>query len=234
MSKNLFEIKYFKFSVDEFSLFREKKINSNFVKINRTSENISAIIDELIPIIYNLSDIQAGFKVIQPELFQLFPKIIKVRNIELNIERIISKQLINSETIALFVVTIGNKVEKLSHNYFEENEPLKGFLLDILASELVELVADKIESEIFNLVEYNGWRITNRFSPGYCGWNVSDQQKLFSLLPEQICGISLTASSLMIPIKSISGIVGVGKIVDKKEYECDVCEDEFCIRRTKN
>ena len=47
-----------------------------------------------------------------------------------------------------------------------------------------------------------GLRITNSYSPGYCGWNVSEQHALFSLLPEGFCGVRLCESGLMLPIKS--------------------------------
>ncbi|MCK7538940.1 MAG: hypothetical protein MZV63_52410 [Marinilabiliales bacterium] len=47
--------------------------------------------------------------------------------------------------------------------------------------------------------------ITNRFSPGYCGWDVAEQHKLFSFFKDNFCGITLTESALMNPVKSVSG-----------------------------
>ena len=78
-----------------------------------------------------------------------------------------------------------------------------------------------------------GLNITNRYSPGYCGWDVSEQQKLFFLLPENCCGIRLTDSSLMLPIKSVSGVIGVGKTVRKTAYKCAVCDKEDCYLRRR-
>jgi hypothetical protein len=77
-------------------------------------------------------------------------------------------------------------------------------------------------------------KITNRYSPGYCGWDVSDQHKLFSLLPNNFCGIKLTENALMIPIKSVSAVIGIGKNVERKDYQCSICEIEFCYKRGKN
>jgi len=59
----------------------------------------------------------------------------------------------------------------------------------------------------------SGKKITNRYSPGYCGWDVTEQHKLFQLMPENYCGIKLTPSALMDPVKSISGIIGIGKML---------------------
>ena len=77
-----------------------------------------------------------------------------------------------------------------------------------------------------------GLKITNRYSPGYCNWPVSDQQILFLLLPEKFCGVTLTGSSLMIPIKSVSGVIGIGASVKMKEYTCDTCGMKDCTYRS--
>jgi len=68
-------------------------------------------------------------------------------------------------------------------------------------------------------------------SPGYCGWDVSEQQKLFSLVNDMRIGIKLTESSLMIPIKSISGLWGFGEKLKKKEYNCNKCEEAMCYKK---
>ena len=48
------------------------------------------------------------------------------------------------------------------------------------------------------------------YSPGYCGWHVSGQGRLFgALCPEEI-GIRLNASFLMQPLKSVSGVLVAG------------------------
>ncbi|MHB8579979.1 MAG: vitamin B12 dependent-methionine synthase activation domain-containing protein [Ignavibacteriaceae bacterium] len=77
-----------------------------------------------------------------------------------------------------------------------------------------------------------GMKITNRYSPGYCNWNVSEQHLFFSLLPQNFCGITLTESSLMLPVKSISGIIGIGSNVKYSKYFCDKCGVKDCTYRT--
>jgi cobalamin-dependent methionine synthase I len=78
-----------------------------------------------------------------------------------------------------------------------------------------------------------GMGTTNRYSPGYCDWDITEQKKLFGLLPAVFCGISLTESMLMKPIKSISGIIGIGKEVSFKRYSCNYCKDNHCLYRNK-
>jgi hypothetical protein len=74
-------------------------------------------------------------------------------------------------------------------------------------------------------------KITNRYSPGYCDWNVGEQHKLFSFFPDNYCGIRLTPSALMDPVKSVSGIIGIGENVKRNDYTCRVCDMKDCIYR---
>ena len=74
-------------------------------------------------------------------------------------------------------------------------------------------------------------KLTNRYSPGYCHWDVADQRKLFSLFPSAPCGVTLTSSLLMNPVKSISGVIGIGKSVGYRDYPCALCLSNHCIYR---
>jgi len=73
--------------------------------------------------------------------------------------------------------------------------------------------------------------LSNRYSPGYCGWPVSDQHILFSLFPEGFCGIELNGSALMTPLKSVSGVIGIGPALRREEYDCGICDMQDCVRR---
>jgi len=99
----------------------------------------------------------------------------------------------------------------------------------------VESVANQVQDHIRQLADQSGLKITNRYSPGYCKWDVSEQQKLFQLFPENCCGITLSESSLMSPIKSISAVLGIGSSVAYQEYTCEICSMKECLyRKTRN
>ncbi len=135
--------------------------------------------------------------------------------------------------IALFVCTAGNGIENLSKKLFAEGEFPKGYIADVIGSTIVESATDKLQEHLKNIMAGRSLGITNRYSPGYCGWNVSEQQKLFSLLPPGFCNISLTESSLMYPIKSVSGVIGIGNQVKHSPYTCNVCNQKDCIYRNR-
>ena len=108
------------------------------------------------------------------------------------------------------------------------------FITNSIGSIIAEKAADAMEEALQAFIDKTGWKHTNRFSPGYCGWHVSEQQRLFSLFPTaNPCGIRLTDSSLMIPIKSVSGIIGIGKNVRHLDYSCGLCDYSKCYKKRR-
>lgn len=112
-----------------------------------------------------------------------------------------------------------------------EKDFLKGYIYDVAGSEIVEAAADIMTEKLKEEMQRKGMLITNRFSPGYCGWNVSEQHKIFQLVPDNFCGIQLLESALMVPIKSISGIIGIGRNVRFLPYTCSKCDYKNCTYR---
>lgn len=148
------------------------------------------------------------------------------------IGKIITRQLRDSQAYAFFVATAGKEFELLQHTLEEEGDIVAIYMADSLGSIIAEKAADCMEVVLQKEIDARGWKHTNRFSPGYCGWHVSEQQKLFPLFPTPYpCNIHLTDSSLMLPIKSVSGVIGLGENVRKVEYTCGLCTYEKCYRR---
>ena len=146
---------------------------------------------------------------------------------------IILRQLRGSEAFALFICTSGLEFETYQQRLKEQGDMVRVFIADALGSVIAEKCADQMEKALQESIDKLGWKHTNRFSPGYCGWHVSQQQLLFPLFQGHTCGVKLTDSSLMIPIKSVSGIIGLGKKVRKLEYTCGLCDFKQCYKRKK-
>lgn len=151
---------------------------------------------------------------------------------DFSIGRIIARQLRGSQRYVFFVATAGEEFEQFQHSLQAEGDMVKVFIADAIGSVIAEKTADRMEEELQRLLQPAGWHHTNRFSPGYCGWHVSEQQRLFPLFPEQPpCGVTLTESSLMTPIKSVSGVIGLGPDVRKLDYSCGLCDFKQCYKR---
>lgn len=151
-----------------------------------------------------------------------------------DIGRIIAAQLRGSEAFALFAATSGVDFERYQRRLEQQGDMVRVFIADAFGSVIAEKTADVMERWLQIYINSRGWLHTNRFSPGYCGWHVSQQQMLFSEFGvDEPCGIKLTDSSLMIPIKSVSGLIGLGKHVRKLEYTCGLCDYAKCYKRRK-
>jgi len=226
--KDLYE---YSFSGNEINISVPSILKAIGYKNNSAPEPVLHSIDELLPVIDKLIHVKAGFRIFDSIHLNDKRDSLFIEDIQFNTGAIIAKPLRNSTAAAIFVATAGPEIETMSKEYLSGIDILKGYILDAIGSEVVECAADLLEIKLQEKVSDNNFKITNRYSPGYCGWIVKEQHKLFSLLPKNFCGISLTESALMIPIKSISGIVGLGSNVKKYDYQCSICEMESCFRR---
>jgi len=198
-----------------------------------SQETISEIVSGLLKEAETICTLRAEYRIFDKISFNDPEKTIEVNNTIFNIGKIIYGQIKRSDTAALFICTAGSEIGNRSRKAMKERDLLEGFIYDVIGSEAVETVADLMQDEMKNNVAASGKNITNRYSPGYCGWDVEEQHKLFTLLPDNYCGIHLTESALMDPIKSISGIIGIGDNVKRFPYTCSLCDMKDCIYRRK-
>ncbi len=184
------------------------------------------------------SEIKGGFKIFKRAIVNTEEQTIQIENRVFAPAKIVTTQLKNATGVALFVCTAGTGISAHSKKLAAEGDTLLSYVFDVIGSLTVDKAMDKIEEELKKEMETTGLNISDRYSPGYCDWSVADQQKLFALLPSHFCGITLADSMLMNPIKSVSGIIGIGKQVKQIGYQCYWCNDINCIygkmKRKKN
>lgn len=147
--------------------------------------------------------------------------------------RIVSRQLRGSVAYALFVCTAGVEYQQLMDRLSEEGDMVRLYIAHSIGSVIAERCADCMERLLQSNIDKLGWKRTNRFSPGYCGWHVSQQQLLFAQMNGHNTGVVLSPTSLMMPIKSVSGIIGLGPDVRYLEYTCGLCDMKTCYKRRK-
>lgn len=222
----------------EFDFKTEKVLpaSNDIIKwLNYDQHNYPSFLDEAIQfsldIIIRNAKPMGGFVILSEEQIVFGKNSISIQNVVLDSEKIISGYFKNAQSLAIMLATISEEPERLSKKLISEGDLLAGYILDSAASLTVERTADLVEQNLNEIINSENLFATNRYSPGYCGWNVSDQHKLFSFLPENFCGVSLNENAMMKPIKSISAIVGIGTDVNKVEYDCGLCNVDFCYKR---
>lgn len=184
--------------------------------------------------IHSLCDFRAGYLILPLAFDASQPDGVKLGTRFFRTEKIIRNQLKGVDKAALLLCTIGSKPEQRARQLLENGDPALGFIADTAASVLAEKVAEVVHRHLEMKFESEGLGVTNRFSPGYCGWNVHEQHELFSLLPDGFCGVHLEDSAFMQPRKSVSAIVGIGKAMQRSEYPCVKCNDNQCLYRESN
>lgn len=178
------------------------------------------------------SMISALIEEVQQELFRIArPKYCYAftDEVSFNYGSVIAKGLSNAERYAIVVSTAGEEVDAFIHKYKTE-DITRAFVADSLASEMVEATSRAAIEDISNSLK-DGEKISNPYSPGYCGWLLKEQSKLFSYLPDMPCGIRLNDSFLMLPIKSISSVLAIGRDVGKAPYGCAICDNIDCYKK---
>ena len=145
---------------------------------------------------------------------------------------VIARLLEKAVKVAVFVLTIDNYLEDAAARLARDGLVLQSAVLDAIGSDAAERLADYVESQISEIAHNQGFTISRRFSPGYCDWDVNQQKKVFEAMQGDYAGVTLTDGCLMIPRKSISGIIGIGPIEIEKYNPCNTCDKHDCVGRS--
>ena len=194
-------------------------------------DEFSGLVQELLDNASRVCSVKAGYMICPVEEWNSAGHSVTLNGFVFNLKHIVYRQLRKSESIAIFLCTAGPGPEKLAGKAMEDGDPFASYVYDIIGSEIAEHASRLILEEVKNAVGMSGMKVTNRYSPGYCGWDVSDQHGLFRLMPDNSCGITLNDSALMSPEKSVSGMIGIGKDVSFDPYPCITCPRTDCLYR---
>ncbi|MEN8248861.1 MAG: vitamin B12 dependent-methionine synthase activation domain-containing protein [Bacteroidota bacterium] len=219
-----------KINPEDISIKHDDVLNE-LQKDGQPDEYLKSVVTKYIELSRSLLDPKAAYNIFEIDNLNRKKGLLGIGGQKLEVNKIIASQLIEVDYVAVFVCTIGYKVENLSQKLIREGELLEGYIVNLIGSFAADSLANTIHEHINKEALKNNVGHTNRFSPGYCNWYVKDQFKIFELMDGVNCGITLTESALMTPIKSVTGIIGIGEKATMKDYPCKVCKEENCIYR---
>ncbi len=145
--------------------------------------------------------------------------------------QVIARLLEQCEKVAVFALTIGNHLEEMVCHLAEGGLVVQAAVLDAIGSGVAEKVAELVQRGISEMARSKGLYTSRRFSPGYCDWNIGQQRMLFWALKDDTAGVRLTGECLMLPQKSISGIIGIGTGDVENYNPCKTCDKHDCVGR---
>ena len=200
------------------------------------TDNISSRIDSLVDdYIDNYHDfIMSSYSCVYKDIGEVSGTRVCIDGITFK-SGVLTRLLGECEHAAVFVLTIGVYLEELVAYLSTKGMVLQATVLDAVGSGAVEKLAGEIEAEVRLKAAADGMVVSRRFSPGYCDWDISQQKRFFELLDGNTAGVSLTENMLMMPRKSISGIIGIGLPGrDIEEYNpCLTCQKKDCPGRRR-
>lgn len=122
--------------------------------------------------------------------------------------RSLRERLAGCRIACLFAATIGDEVERRASSLSEAGEMTRSLLADAYGSAAAIALGLILEETVSRDLAPLGLVATKRTAPGYGDFELEAQRPLVDLLEARAIGITVTEDFLMLPAKSISGVVG--------------------------
>ncbi|MFB3895658.1 MAG: vitamin B12 dependent-methionine synthase activation domain-containing protein [bacterium] len=139
--------------------------------------------------------------------------------------RVMRVNLEQAHRVFLYTATCGVELEQWSNTM---TDPLHQFWADAIKVESLTIAFDTMNKHIVQ--SYHPGKSATMSPGSLSDWPITEQRKLFILLgdTQELVGVQLTESMLMVPTKSISGI----RFPTEIDFQsCELCPREVCSGR---
>ena len=146
-----------------------------------------------------------------------------------------------AESVFLVAVSAGGECERHTRRVWAEGKPDEYFFLEVFGSAVVEALVAACSYHLCEFAEDRGTAILPHYSPGYPGWDISDQQKL---LDRVVAGtdyafrdqLRVLQTGMLQPKKSLLAVFGVTPHVERVQrltslVPCENCSLSRCRYR---
>jgi hypothetical protein len=121
------------------------------------------------------------------------------------------------------VCTLGKRISEFAISLFS-TKPAMAIAVEGMAAAATEVLGNQICHIIDNLANSEGLKTSIPLNPGMIGWPVEEgQSQIFSCLDTLPIGVTLDATYLMKPLKTLSMVIGAGKDINNLGISCDYC-----------
>jgi len=227
-------IKNIKLKIDEEEVLRYQ--GCHHYKAKKTNEIIMQITREEIEQSYCLFEPKGIYSKVMIKNISSEGRINLENGLCLEINNSMLNLLKGTSYLAFGLSTIGNRLEEKVTELFAKNEYSKAIALDAVGTVASKFLSNYIQSLICQEAKEQKFQTTKYFSPGSGDWNINQQKIIFQIIPANKIGVKLTESYMMVPKKSLSWVIGVGKnirIPSKDNNSCQICEATNCqFRKT--
>jgi len=130
-----------------------------------------------------------------------------------------------ADSVVYGLVTAGPEMDGLINGC---EDTVDALIFDACGSALVEQGVNEL---LQKLRKETGKNVSLPFSPGYCDYPLTEQERLFNVFEKNVCGIAYhPASFMMSPIKTISFVAAAGPS-PLNTNPCSICAFDECQNR---
>lgn len=148
-----------------------------------------------------------------------------------------------AHAVTLVAVSAGRQCEEKARELWREGKPDEYFFLEVFGSAVVEHLVAQASGRLCAWADQNNLGVLPHYSPGYSGWDISDQRALKNLivlsagkpLPDEL---HVFDSGMLQPKKSLLAVFGLTPRVEKVRelrgmVPCESCSLPRCQYRRK-
>lgn len=146
-----------------------------------------------------------------------------------------------AHSAVLVAVSAGKECEEKARQLWQELKPDEYFFMEIFGSAVVEHLVTLASGRICGWADQNKMAVLPHYSPGYSGWDIADQIKLWNLIRQNNGGgfpgeLDVLESGMLRPKKSLLAVFGVTRNVEQarrfaKLIPCENCSLPGCQYR---
>ena len=141
----------------------------------------------------------------------------------------LSKNLMGCKKAIIFTLTLGIDADRAIQSK-KALSPLESLIASSVFTDILEKYADIFTQELEEELSKNHEYLVPRFSPGYGDFSLENQPEFIKATDSvRRCGVSVTDSMMLIPSKSITGIIGISQTKRcNVQNKCDSCSKTDC------
>jgi hypothetical protein len=168
-------------------------------------------------------------------------------SVEINGTTLVSKRLHDQLAAAgangamLIAVSAGKECEERAGELWSEGKPDEYFFLEVYGSAVVECLVTVAAYQLCQWADQRGMAMLSHYSPGYPGWDISDQHRLMDLILQRKSvdlpgDLHVLSTGMLQPKKSLLGLFGITRhtgVVPRLPdmIPCETCSLPSCRYR---
>lgn len=115
-----------------------------------------------------------------------------------------------AKELTVLVATIGPRLQAQVTAFSKSGSALRGMILDGIGTAAVDMLVPEALRTIAAEVSPRGYEISSPVHPGMPGFPLTEQRNLLGLVKSQEIGVSLSPSGILVPLKSVAMVIGIG------------------------